>query len=155
MIARSELMDWPAGAHASTFGGNPVAVAAALATLDVLEAGLIENAARVGAHLMSRMNDWPSASPRWARCAAGSDDRHPVRGAPGRPRERPRLRDQLVQMAFERGLLVLAPAIALCASARPWSSPPSKPTSPAGSWRSACASRIVPCARRRRSKTIP
>jgi len=61
-IARSELMDWPAGAHASTFGGNPVAVAAALATLDLLEATHRERR-RVGAYLMSRMSDCPSASP--------------------------------------------------------------------------------------------
>jgi 4-aminobutyrate aminotransferase len=49
--ARADVMTWPPGAHASTFGGNPVACAAANATLDLLEGGLIENAARVGAHM--------------------------------------------------------------------------------------------------------
>jgi len=50
-IAREHVMDWPPGAHANTFGGNPVSCAAALATLDLLEDGLIENAADVGAYL--------------------------------------------------------------------------------------------------------
>src|SRR6185369_17163704 len=45
MIARREVMErWGPGAHGSTFGGNPVACAAALATIDLLEEGLIENA---------------------------------------------------------------------------------------------------------------
>src|ERR1700723_4126698 len=59
-MTRSEVMDWVPGSHASTFGGNPVAVAAALATLDVLEKeNLLENSASVGAHIMKRMADWP------------------------------------------------------------------------------------------------
>jgi 4-aminobutyrate aminotransferase len=85
-----------------------VAVAAALATLRLLESGLIANAARVGAHLMTRLRDWPRRFPYLAE----------VRGLglmigieivrDQRSREKaPDLRDQLVQMAFERGLLVL------------------------------------------------
>ena len=46
MIARADLMTWKPGAHASTFGGNPVAVAAALATIELLEEGLMGNAGR-------------------------------------------------------------------------------------------------------------
>ena len=54
MVAKSELMDrWPAGAHGGTFGGNPVACAAALAVLDVLEHGALDNARRVGAELVA------------------------------------------------------------------------------------------------------
>jgi 4-aminobutyrate aminotransferase len=49
--ARSEIMSWPAGAHASTFGGNPVACAAALTTIRLLGDGLLRNAATVGTHL--------------------------------------------------------------------------------------------------------
>jgi 4-aminobutyrate aminotransferase len=49
--ARADLMKWPPGAHASTFGGNPVACAAALATIALLKSELMENAATVGAHL--------------------------------------------------------------------------------------------------------
>jgi 4-aminobutyrate aminotransferase len=50
-VARAGLMDWPPGAHASTFGGNPVAIAAALKTIELLERELIDNSASVGAYL--------------------------------------------------------------------------------------------------------
>ena len=62
-----EMMDWVPGSHASTFGGNPVCIAAALATLDVIEKEhLIENSAQVGAHMLKRMADWPSnTESRW------------------------------------------------------------------------------------------
>jgi 4-aminobutyrate aminotransferase len=50
--ARAEIMSWPPGAHASTFGGNPVACAAANATIKLLKDSLVGNAATVGAHLM-------------------------------------------------------------------------------------------------------
>lgn len=51
-VARADLMNWQPGAHASTFGGNPVAIAASLVTLELLEGGLIENAARMGERLL-------------------------------------------------------------------------------------------------------
>jgi 4-aminobutyrate aminotransferase len=107
-VARRDLMTWPPGAHASTFGGNPVACEAALTTIALLEEELIENAARMGAYLMERMREWPS------RFACVGD----VRGlglmigiefigdratrAPA-----PRLRDSVENLAFQRGLLVL------------------------------------------------
>ena len=50
--AKAEMMSWPPGAHASTFGGNPVSCAAANATIKLLTEGLVANAAAVGAHLM-------------------------------------------------------------------------------------------------------
>ncbi|HEX8720059.1 MAG TPA: aminotransferase class III-fold pyridoxal phosphate-dependent enzyme, partial [Pyrinomonadaceae bacterium] len=50
-VARADLMDWKPGAHASTFGGNPVAIAAALKTIELLEGGLVANSAEVGAYL--------------------------------------------------------------------------------------------------------
>ncbi len=63
MIARAELMSWPEGAHGSTFGGNPVSCAAAEATLDVIEEErLMENAARVGGHLMGRLRELAAES---------------------------------------------------------------------------------------------
>jgi 4-aminobutyrate aminotransferase len=118
MIARAELMHWKPGAQASTFGGNPVAVAAALETLDLLEEGLIENAARVGAHMMERLREWP------ARIPTVGDVRgrglmiaiELVRDRATRERA-PELRDAVVSRAFERGLLVLGAgenAIRLC-----------------------------------------
>ncbi len=107
-IARAELMQWGPGAHASTFGGNPVAVAAALATLELLEDGLIENARRMGEHIRSRMSGWP------AKFACVGDVRgiglmigiEFVRDRESRERA-PEWRDRVVQLAFERGLLVL------------------------------------------------
>jgi 4-aminobutyrate aminotransferase len=52
-VARAGLMAWPPGSHASTFGGNPVSCAAALATIGLLREQLVANAADVGAHLMA------------------------------------------------------------------------------------------------------
>jgi 4-aminobutyrate aminotransferase len=56
-VARADLMKWGPGAHASTFGGNPVAIAASLATIELLEEGLIANAAKMGEHLMDGLRE--------------------------------------------------------------------------------------------------
>jgi 4-aminobutyrate aminotransferase len=56
-MARRDVMAWPPGAHASTFGGNPVSCAAALATIALLRDRLVANAADVGAHLMAGLGD--------------------------------------------------------------------------------------------------
>jgi 4-aminobutyrate aminotransferase len=118
MIARAELMQWRPGAHASTYGGNPVAIAAALATLDLLEEELIENAARVGEWMMERMREWPqrfrhAGDVRGLGLMIGVEMVHDQES-----KERaPELRDRLVAMAFERGLLILGAgrnAIRLC-----------------------------------------
>ena len=107
-VARGGLMAWPPGAHASTFGGNPVACAAALATITLLRDGLVKNAADVGAHLMKGL--------------AALADTHPLIGdVRGRglmvgvelvrdrqTKERAiEERDAVVTAAFARGLLVL------------------------------------------------
>lgn len=108
MIARTEIMQWKPGAHASTFGGNPVAINASLATIELLERELIDNAAAVGRFMMDRLRTWP------ARHANVGD----VRGMglmigiefvkDQQTRERhPALRDRIEQMMFERGVLVL------------------------------------------------
>lgn len=55
-VARADIMDWHKGAHASTFGGNPVALAAALKTIELLEGGLVENAREVGSYLEAGLN---------------------------------------------------------------------------------------------------
>jgi len=52
MIAREDLMTWEIGAHGSTYGGNPVSCAAALASIELIEGGLMDNAAEVGAFLL-------------------------------------------------------------------------------------------------------
>jgi 4-aminobutyrate aminotransferase len=107
-VARAELMTWKPGAHASTFGGNPIAVEAALTTIELLEQELIDNAARVGQHLMDRLRDLPRRFPvvgevRGLGLMIGIEL---VRDQQSRERA-PELRDRLVQMAFERGLLLL------------------------------------------------
>ena len=108
MVARAEIMTWPPGAQASTFGGNPVAVAAALATIELLELELVDNARRIGEHMMSRMSSWPR---RFAtvgdvrglglmmafELVKDKDTREPF----------PQLRNRVVERAFERGVLVL------------------------------------------------
>jgi 4-aminobutyrate aminotransferase len=107
-VARHDLMTWPPGAHASTFGGNPVSCAAALVTIALLEEGLVENAARMGTYLRTRLRDWPARFPnvgdvRGLGLMIGIEL---VRDQ--RTKEiAPQLRDHVMQLAFERGLLVL------------------------------------------------
>ena len=107
-VARADLMKWVPGAHASTFGGNPVACAAALVTIELLERELIDNAARMGAHLMARLRDWPARFPivgdvRGLGLMLGIEL---VRDQQSKTRA-PELRDRVVDLAFERGLLIL------------------------------------------------
>ena len=107
-VVRAEVMNWPPGAHASTFGGNPVSVAAALTTMELLEEELVENASRMGRRLMSRMESWPRrfrhvGEVRGLGLMLGVEL---VRDRASRERA-PELRDRVVQKAFERGLLVL------------------------------------------------
>ena len=107
-VARGDLMTWPPGAHASTFGGNPVCAAAALTTIALLEEELVENAAHMGTYLMERMRDWPERFPivgevRGLGLMIGLElvcDQNTREKAP-------RERDQVEDLAFERGLLVL------------------------------------------------
>jgi len=56
IVAKADVMDWEPGGHGSTFGGNPVACAAALATLELVEQGLAANARAVGAHLLAALD---------------------------------------------------------------------------------------------------
>jgi 4-aminobutyrate aminotransferase len=107
-VARADLMTWPPGAHASTFGGNPVSAAAALVTIALLEEELVENAARMGAYLMDRMREWPARFPvvgdvRGLGIMIGIELVHDQKTK----LKAPDLRDHLVSRAFERGLLVL------------------------------------------------
>ena len=86
MIARTEISTWTASTHGSTFGGNPVACAAALATIALLEEGLVENSAAVGAFLKEKLTDLKKASRGDRRCARSrSDDRRRFRTARRQP----------------------------------------------------------------------
>jgi 4-aminobutyrate aminotransferase len=107
-MTKAEIMDWKPGSHASTFGGNPVAIAAALATMDVLEQEAISNAATVGAAMKARAETWVSkygivGDVRGRGLMIGIEivkdqqSRQPI-GA---------VRDRIIDMAFERGALFL------------------------------------------------
>ena len=107
-IARASVMHWKPGAHASTFGGNPVCVAAALATMDLLESQYIDNARHVGEFLMSRMADWPSrhrivGDVRGKGLMIGVEI---VRDQKTKERAHD-FRESIVDRAFEKGLLLL------------------------------------------------
>ncbi len=108
IIARDEIMSWPPGAHASTFGGNPLSCAAALATLDLLESGLVEMSAESGAYLKARLREMADQYPqigdvRGKGLMVGAElvkDR--VSKEPD-----PVLRNLIVEVCYEHGLLML------------------------------------------------
>ena len=107
-MTRAEIMNWKPGSHASTFGGNPVCIAAALATMDVLEREGIANAAKIGEKMLAQLRTWPAKHPivgdvRGRGLMIGIEivkDQYSreVAGA---------WRDRIVELAFERGLLIL------------------------------------------------
>jgi len=107
-LAPQELMNWPAGSHASTFGGNPVSCAAALATLRLLENGMIDNAVRMGVVLRQRLREMMPDHP----CIGDVRGRGLMVGVEivkdRETRERaPELRARIVSEAFYSGLLLL------------------------------------------------
>ena len=107
-VARSELMTWPPGAHASTFGGNPVACAAALATITLLKDQLVANAAAVGGRLMDGLKALAAKHPligdvRGRGLMIGVEL---VRDRQTKERATTE-RDAVVKAAFGKGLLVL------------------------------------------------
>ena len=106
--ARADVMSWPPGTHASTFGGNPVACAAASATIELLRNGLVQNADTVGRHLMAGLRELQEKHPligdvRGRGLMIGIEFvRDPV------TKERAvDERNALVQAMFGRGVLVL------------------------------------------------
>jgi 4-aminobutyrate aminotransferase len=107
-MSRAEIMDWVPGSHASTFGGNPVSIAAALATLKILERKGMANAARVGGQMLERLGGWTKTHPlvgdvRGRGLMIGVElvkdkaTREPATA----------LRNRVETLAFERGLMVL------------------------------------------------
>lgn len=106
--AKADIMDWHKGAHASTFGGNPVAIAAALKTIELLEGGLVDNAREVGAYLEAGLR----------RLQEKYDGIGDVRGlgmmlgvefVTDKLSKKPdaELRDRIEMACFERGLIIL------------------------------------------------
>jgi len=108
MIARASLMDWPPGTHASTFGGNPVACRAALKTIELLENGLIENAERVGAVFLQRLQALQEQF-EFVDNARGLGLMLAIDIVKDRETKEPdpKLRQRILMEAFRRGLLVL------------------------------------------------
>jgi 4-aminobutyrate aminotransferase len=107
-MSRAEIMDWAPGSHASTFGGNPVSIAAALTTMNIIEREAMANAARVGEFMLERLRGWTQTHPlvgdvRGRGLMIGIElvkdkaTREPA----------PELRDRVETLAFERGLMVL------------------------------------------------
>ena len=107
-VARAEIMDWHKGAHASTFGGNPVCIASALKTIELLEGGMIENAANVGEYLQNGlkklMNKYDCIGDvRGLGLMIGVEfveDKKTMKAAP-------ELRDKIEMVCFNRGLIIL------------------------------------------------
>jgi 4-aminobutyrate aminotransferase len=108
-MTRSEIMDWVPGSHASTFGGNPVCIAAALATLDVIEKeDLLKHTTEVGAHMLKRMSTWPAklklvGDVRGLGLMIGVDIVKDKATKEYGSAER----DLIIERAFERGILFL------------------------------------------------
>lgn len=109
IIARRELMDWPAGSHGSTFGGNPVAAAAALATLKVVqEEGLMAQAVETGDCIMDALSEMEMRHPSIGQIRGRGlmigiefvQDRTSKARAVA-------LRNDLIQRAFGKGLLLI------------------------------------------------
>jgi 4-aminobutyrate aminotransferase len=107
-VARADLMDWKPGAHASTFGGNPVCIAAALKTIELLQGGLVQNSAEVGAYLKSGLQGLQKkydciGDVRGMGLMLG------VEFVTDRNSNKPdaELRDRVEMACFERGMIVL------------------------------------------------
>lgn len=107
-VARADLMDWKPGAHASTFGGNPVCIAAALKTIELLEGGLVQNSAEVGGYLKKTL----------VNLMGKYDCIGDVRGmglmlgvefveSKASKKPAPEIRDRVEVNCFERGLIIL------------------------------------------------
>ena len=107
-MSKADVMDWVPGSHASTFGGNPVSLAAALATVDILEREAIGNAAKVGAKILDRLNGWKKTHALVGdvrgrglmigiELVKNKETREPAA----------ELRNRVEEVAFEKGLIIL------------------------------------------------
>ena len=107
-MTRAEIMDWVPGSHASTFGGNPIAIASALATIDIIEREGMANASHVGGKILDRLAGWKKTHPlvgdiRGRGLMIGielvldKETREPAQA----------LRNRVETLCFEKGLLIL------------------------------------------------
>jgi 4-aminobutyrate aminotransferase len=107
MVARRSIMDWPQGAHGNTYGGNPLACAAANATLELVENEYAANAAAVGAYFMERLNELAAlraciGQVRGRGLMLGME----LIGADGAPAVS--LTQEVITQAYHQGLLLLS-----------------------------------------------
>jgi 4-aminobutyrate aminotransferase len=109
VVSKKKYMTWKAGTHGSTFGGNPVACEASLATLDLLENGLMVNASKMGSRLLAKLEKLKKVSPLigdvrglglmiGVELVKDQETREPAA----------KEAEEIVQRAFRRGLLVLS-----------------------------------------------
>ena len=107
-IARADIMNWTPGAHASTFGGNPIACAAAMETIRLLEEKYVANSAAMGEYALKRLADWPKKHPLvgdvrglglmiGVELVKSQQTREP----------NPDARKKIIERAFELGVLLL------------------------------------------------
>ncbi|MCB9895261.1 MAG: acetyl ornithine aminotransferase family protein [Planctomycetes bacterium] len=108
IIAKSEIMQWPPGTHASTFGGNPIACAAAVETIKLLDEELVDNAAKVGEYLKGKLEAWAKGCDRVGE-VRGKGLMLAVEFVKSRESKEkdPALRNAVEQTAFKRGMLIL------------------------------------------------
>jgi 4-aminobutyrate aminotransferase len=108
MFAREEIMTWSKGAHGNTFGGNPIACAAALATIDLIENQYMQNAAGMGQYAMDALEEIMIMHPSIGEVRGkglmigvefvqNCDTREPAE----------QLRDEIIDLSFKMGLLLL------------------------------------------------
>jgi 4-aminobutyrate aminotransferase len=107
-IARESVMSWPEGAHGNTYGGNPIACAAALATLGLVEEELLENAAKLGEYTLDALSEIQTRHKSIGQVRGkglmigvefvkDQENREPA----------PDLRNKVEELAFQNGLLVM------------------------------------------------
>jgi 4-aminobutyrate aminotransferase len=108
IIAPARIMNWKPGSHGTTFGGNPVCLAAALATHDIIQGEYLENASRMGEFLFARLANWTNkfkivGDVRGRGLMIGVEivrDRRTKEKAAD-------LRNAIVDLAFHKGLCIL------------------------------------------------
>jgi 4-aminobutyrate aminotransferase len=108
-IARKSVMDWAAGTHGNTYGGNPLSCAASLATIDLIENGFMQNAAEVGAYAMDALEEIKSRHPSIGD-VRGKGLMIGVEFVKDRETKEPAadLTERVVNLGYERGLLMLS-----------------------------------------------
>jgi 4-aminobutyrate aminotransferase len=106
--ASADVMDWPPGAHASTFGGNPVSCAAAVATIKLLRDSLVANTADVGAFLLDGVRALKEKHPMIGD-VRGKGLMIGIEYVTDKQTKSPagEQRDRIVELAFEKGVLLL------------------------------------------------